>query len=182
MLEFVTGRVVSADAGSVVVDAGGLGLRLRVHDGARFRRLVGRRVTLPAWIDLHPRRVVLFGFPDAAERTRFAALVGIPGVGAVTALKLLPAWDALTRPRGGAVPDLPGVGPATRAKIARWLARDGRPAAATAEARDVASALAGLGLPAAEARDRAARVVARHPDAPLDELVRRAVSGSVRRR
>ena len=187
MVEFVKGRLVRAAGGVVVVEAGGLGLRLRVHDEKRFLRFVGRRVSLPAWLAFSPRRLELYGFADAGERDRFTALLGIPGVGAATALKLLPAWDALVAAKGAEVPDLPGIGPAKRARIARWLARReggkrGPAGHPSPEARDIAGALVGLGIAPVEARDRAARVLERHPQAPLEDLIRRAVSGSARRR
>ena len=171
----------------LVVEAGGLGLRLRVADEKPFLRLIGRRVSLPAWLEFSPRRLALYGFADTAERDRFTALLGIPGVGAATALKLLPSWDALTRAPGAEVPEISGIGPAKRARIARWLARreggtPGPTGAPSPLVREVASALVGLGIPVGEARERAARALERHPRAALEELVRRAVSGSVRRR
>ena len=180
MVEYLRGRIVRLGEGHVVLEAGGgLGLRLRVHDPGRFRRLMGRFVLLPAWLEFSPRRLELYGFIDSRERMRFAALLGIPGIGPATALKLLPAWDALAgRGQGGAVPDVAGVGPAKRDRIARWLARRGgvKPAGASRNAAEVVRALRALGMGAAEARLRAARALERSPGGSVEALVRIAAA------
>ncbi len=175
MIEYVTGTLVSADDDGVVLEAAGLGLRLRVHEPARFRAMIGTRVTLPVRLDIQARAVRLVGFRDAAERAKFDRLHAIPGVGAVTALRLLPAYDELTG-AAKSLPAIPGVGPAMRAKIARWLARTGgAPVAPASVETELRTALEALGLSPAEAKTRAARVVAKAGNADLEALVRMAV-------
>ncbi len=178
MVEYLRGRVSRVGEGHVVLETGGVGLRLRVHDAGRFRRLVGRDVLVPAWLEFSPRRLELYGFLDGAERERFVILLGIPGIGPATALKLLPAWDSLAGQKGGVVPDIPGVGPAKRNRMARWLARRGglKPVDAVREEAEVARALRVLGMGAAEARERAARAVAKSPGGSIEELVRIATA------
>jgi len=178
VVEYLRGRVTRLGDGHIVFDAGGLGLRLRVHDSGRFRRLTGRTVVLPAWLDFSPRRIELYGFLDEEERKRFATLAGIPGIGPATALKLIPAWDALAGRKGGAVPDIQGVGPAKRSRIAKWLARRGgmKPADAVRGEAEVVGALRALGMGAAEARLRAARAVARSPGGSIEALIRIATA------
>lgn len=178
MVEYLRGRVVGAGASWIVLEAGGVGMRVRVHAPARFARLKGREVLLPVWLEFSPRRLALYGFLDAAERGRFETLVAIPGIGPATALKLLPAWDALSAQRASHVPVVPGVGPAKTARIAKWLARRGgiRPEDAAKRDPEVIRALRVLGLSAVEARERARKASARAPGASVEELVRLATS------
>jgi len=174
MIEYLKGRLESVDADGLVLDAGGLGLRVRVHEPERFRAQRGTVIVLPVMLDIQARAVRLFGFKTIEERTRFGVLHAIPGVGAGTALKLLPAYGALTS-KDAHLPAIAGIGPAMRAKISRWLARHGGAAASLPIEAELRSALEGLGLSPAEARTRAARVAAKAAGADLAALVRMAV-------
>ncbi len=179
MIEFLRGRVVRADDDAVIVDCGGLGLRARVRDGKRFAGLVGRDAELPAWLAFRPRGADLFAFIDAAERNQFVELIAIPGVGATTALRLLPHHAALTS-ADATVPEIPGVGPAIRAKVARWVRRrmaapKGGTRPSAGDLRPLVAALRALGMPAAEAKARAESALAHRPGAPVEDLIRLAV-------
>ena len=174
MIESVRGRVTTVDADGLVFEAAGLGLRVKVHDPERFRRFAGKEMTLPVHLDIQARSVRLFGFLTPEERGQFERLIAIPGVGAGTALKLLPAYAALTGTHAH-LPAIPGIGPSMRTKIARWLARKGGAPAADPVEVELRSALEGLGLSPAEAKRRAAKVAARAEGASLEALVRMAV-------
>lgn len=180
MIEFLRGRVVRTEPDAVIIDCGGLGLRARVRDGERFRTLVGRDTELPAFLAFRPRGADLFAFVTAEERAKFVELIAIPGVGATTALRLLPHHAALTAGPDAAVPEIPGVGVAIRAKVASWVRRrsGSTPAArraAAAEVRPLIAALRALGMSAAEAKARAGDALARRPTATIDEWIRLAV-------
>lgn len=174
MIEYLKGRLESVDADGLVIDAAGLGLRVRVHDPERFRSQEGTVVILPVILDIQARAVRLFGFKSSEEREQFEVLHAIPGVGAGTALKLLPAYAALTA-KDAHLPAIAGIGPAMRAKISRWLVRHGGASASAPIEAELRSALEGLGLSPAEARTRAARVAAKAAGADLAALVRMAV-------
>jgi len=175
VIEHVRGRLLAVEDGAIVLEAGGLGLRLRVASAAPFAGRVGRTLLVPAWLEVHRRGAALFGFADAAERGRFAGLIALPGIGAATALRLLAVYDRLLADPDAPLPELRGVGPAKRARVARWLRREPpAPAAAPAPA-ELVQALRALGLSAAQARTRAAAAAARHPAAPLEQLVRAAL-------
>ncbi|MEK7766032.1 MAG: hypothetical protein AAB368_07315 [bacterium] len=175
MIEHVRGRLLAARDGAIVLDAGGLGLRLRVASAEPFAGRVGRVLTVPAWLEIHRRGAALFGFATARERERFAALVALPGIGAATALKLLPWLDRLTADPSRPLPELKGIGPAKLARLARLFRKEGAPRPGASGPRERGEALRALGLPAGEARARAARTAARHPEASIEELVRFAV-------
>jgi Holliday junction resolvasome RuvABC DNA-binding subunit len=174
VIEYVKGRLEVVDGDGLVVEAAGIGLRVRVHDPERFRNLLGTPVSVPVLLDIQARSVRLIGFKTVEERSQFETLLKIPGVGAGTALKLLPVYAALMAPNAQ-MPIVAGIGPAMRTKIARWLARHGgTPATASIEA-ELRAVLEGLGLSPAEAKARAARVAAKAAGADLEALVRLAV-------
>lgn len=180
MIEFLRGKLVRADADAVILDCGGLGLRARVRDGERFRKSVGHELELPAWLAFRPRGADLFAFADNAERDRFVELISIPGVGATTALRLLPHHATLTAGPDATVPEIPGVGAAIRAKVAKWVRRRSGPTpaakrAAATEVRPLIAALRALGMPAAEAKARADDALSRRPTGTIDEWIRLAV-------
>jgi len=180
MIDRVTGRLVAVDDDGVVVDVGGIGLRLRMADphGAGIR--AGARITLMISVEFSRNRIDLYAFRDAAERDRFRELTAIPGVGGVTALKLLPHVAAVRAGRFEELPAIPGIGPAKRARLARWLKRQagGRDAGGSPRERELREALEALGVEPGRARTLALKGVTARPGAAVEDLVRAAVAGS----
>ncbi|MBD3335807.1 MAG: Holliday junction branch migration protein RuvA, partial [Candidatus Eisenbacteria bacterium] len=96
MIERVRGRLLAAEESWVVIEVGGIALRLEV--GVRLaRRLatLGRarpeagELVLFTHLVLRPDQWQLFGFEEEESRRLFRILLGIPGVGPRMAIALL---------------------------------------------------------------------------------------------
>jgi Holliday junction resolvasome RuvABC DNA-binding subunit len=137
-------------------------------------------MTLMVSLEISRNRIDLYAFRDAGERDGFRELTAIPGVGGVTALKLLPHVAAVRAGRFEELPSIPGIGPAKRARLSRWLKRQGggREAGSSPRERDLREALEALGLEPGRARTLALKGVTARPGAAVEDLVRAAVAGS----
>ncbi len=171
MIASLTGRLAEVDADGLIVEVGGVGLR--VHASAAAARAARDR---PDAVQLHTHLVVredaltLYGFASQRERGLFVALLGVSGLGPAKALALLSGYPVDTLQRGIATGDLAllasvsGIGKRTAERIVVEL-RDKLGAAAleaveagaaTAPASDDAhlsarDALVALGFAVAEA-------------------------------
>jgi Holliday junction resolvasome RuvABC DNA-binding subunit len=174
MLEYLKGKVTSADETSVTIETNGMGFRVRVMYPERFSGMAGKKIVLWTALDVQPRRWTVYGFQSIGERLEFSELWRIPGIGPMTAMKLMPHLEGIRKQGAAGLPDLPGIGPAKRARLLKWLKVEEK-ASSRDSARETAAALVALGVPPAEARSLASRVAAKYPDASLEKMVRLAV-------
>jgi Holliday junction DNA helicase RuvA len=120
----VAGRLVEADADGLVVEVGGVGLR--VHASAAAVRAARDQ---PEAVRLHTHLVVredahlLYGFATAHERRAFRLLLKISGIGAKIALAVLSGLSvaelaqAITMQESGRLTKVPGIGKKTAERI-----------------------------------------------------------------
>lgn len=124
MIASLSGRLIEADADGLVVEVGGVGLR--VHASATAARAAQEQ---PAAVRLQTHLVVredaltLYGFATQRERGLFVALLGVSGLGPAKALALLSGYPVDTLQRGIATGDLAllasvsGIGKRTAERI-----------------------------------------------------------------
>ena len=176
MLEYLKGRLKQVGRGEVVLEVGGAEILIRIPTSSRYAKRLGQLVTVYTVLDIQVRRWTVYGFGSPKERKSFEELWKIPGIGAATALKLLPHRNALRDGRPAVLPELPGVGPAKRKRLLRWFRRGQGEEGANHEAvRELRAALKALGLHPKEAQAQAVRTLARNPGVSLEQLVRLAV-------
>ena len=107
MIASLTGRLAEADADGLIVEVGGVGLR--VHASAAAARAARDQ---PQAVQLHTHLVVredaltLYGFASRRERGLFVLLLGVSGLGPAKALALLSGYPVDTLQRGIATGDL----------------------------------------------------------------------------
>lgn len=94
MLEWIRGTLARRDHGFVVVDMGGIGVRVEMS-AASIDALPESpaEVTVPLSLiiqDTEPR-IRLFGFSSEAEKVLFSLLRGVQGIGAALALRVVSA-------------------------------------------------------------------------------------------
>jgi Holliday junction DNA helicase RuvA len=190
VIGFLRGRLESRDAGTVVIDVGGVGYEVAVSaPTAAQLGAPGGEVRLRTRLVVREDALLLYGFADAAEMDAFDLLTAISGIGPKLALAVLSALPPQRLRRAVAEEDLaaitavPGIGRKTAQRILLELrdklgGGDGPTPAPGAAAGDDAAAqavaaLVGLGFTHPEAARAVASVQA--PVADPAELVRQAL-------
>jgi len=205
MIAHLRGRVIDKDAESAVIDVNGVGYEVALSS-ATAQGLAALGAEARLWVHSHfvqDGGLALYGFADREERTLFATLLGVQGVGPKVALAILSGLPAaeLTRAIAGAdiarLTQIKGVGRKTAERLAVEL-RDklvpfpvapasgaaGRsnpsssPSGGAASAwperiRDVQGALASLGYRLGEVEPVLERL---DPERPVDELIKQALA------
>ena len=152
MIATVAGRLLEADADGLVVEVGGVGLRVHASAAAaRAAHETPAAVRLQTHLVVREDALTLYGFASQRERWLFVALLGVSGLGPSKALALLSGYPTDTLQRAIAAGDLAllasvsGIGKRTAERIVVEL-RDKLGAVAL-------EAAAGGGAPAAAADD-----------------------------
>lgn len=89
MIEFVRGEINQLAATHVVVDMGGLGVRLEATPGTIAELRTGDTRQIPASLVVREDAWTLYGFQDREEREIFETVQSVSGVGPRTALALV---------------------------------------------------------------------------------------------
>ena len=191
MIAFVEGEVVSIDADSAVVQAGGVGYRVFSGPGTLSSLREGEKARLYTHHLVREDQQALFGFDSPEELAFFELLMTVSGVGPRLALAIVGA-HAVTRLQLAIVTgdldlltSVSGVGRKTAQRIALEL-REKMHAAGVAVGpgdssdSDVVAALESLGYTANEARRAAGNVAG--TDAGLDARIKAALQELARSR
>lgn len=123
MIASIHGVVNGSNNDSLVVEVGGIGIRVFTPAQVRINQQIGDVVSLFTFLVVREDALNLFGFETEEERDFFVLLLGVNGVGAKTALALLSGLTVETIRRAvlSEQPDLmgriPGVGKKTAQKI-----------------------------------------------------------------
>lgn len=191
MYHHLCGRLTLRTPAEVVIEAGGVGYRLRVPLST-FERLPpeGSEAGLLTHLVVREDAHELFGFATAAERTLFRRLIKVSGVGPNVALTLLSGAgvgllvEAVRAGDGARLRGVRGVGPKIAERVVlemrgavEDLAAASGPAGRAGPSADATAALVALGYApkaAAEAVERAIGKLGR--GAAVEEIVRAALA------
>jgi Holliday junction DNA helicase RuvA len=172
----VRGRILHRGTDDVVVEVGGLGLRLLVTARTAAGVEQGQEATLVTELVVREDSLTLYGFADAEERTIFRTVQSVPGIGPRLALTMLATLTAdqiraaIAAEDERALTAVSGLGRKTAQRLIVDLKdKLGPPVSAgtgtvpaTASWRlQVSAALTGLGWSATEAQTAIAEVSAR---------------------
>ena len=177
------GTVAAVNPGAVVLEVGGLGLRLLVPASTAARLSpVGERTKLLTHLLVREDARTLYGFGTAAELDLFERLLTARGLGPAKALPLLSGSSvealraAIAGENTGALLRIPGIGRRLAAQIVLDLKDKLGPVTAEAGADgEVLAWLTAMGFPAAEAQAAVAKLP-RDPAPPMEERVRQALT------
>jgi Holliday junction DNA helicase RuvA len=167
----VSGRLLEADADGLVVEVGGVGLRIHASAAAaRAAQEAPAAVRLQTHLVVREDALTLYGFASQRERWLFVALLGVSGLGPSKSLALLSGYPTDTLQRAIAAGDLAllasvsGIGKRTaerivvelRDKLGAVALETAAPGSATTPAADdphlaARDALVALGFAVAEA-------------------------------
>lgn len=191
VFDSIHGRLARAEPARIAVEVGGFGYALSIplgtYEGLPPR---GSDVRLLVHLVIREDEWRLFGFLTEREREIFRALLGVTGVGPMTALALLSGLKPSELSAAVGAGDIrtltrvKGVGRKTAERIVvelRDVLGDGGAAAlpsgvlAAGPEADAVAALLALGLDAGEAARRVAKARAAQPDAEVAAIVRAAL-------
>ena len=165
MISTLRGEIAQIEETSLIVEVGGVGLRVFVPAPLRTRAKTGEVAFLFTHLVVREDALTLYGFESQSDRDLFNMLLGVDGVGPKVALSVLSAMtlDAVQRAifadEGELFSRVPGVGKKTAQKIVLYLKDKLKPAdglsqlAAMSDAdSEVLAALTALGYSVVEAQ------------------------------
>ena len=178
MIATIRGEISQVEDNAIVVEVGGVGVRVFVPAPLRGQVKAGEALFLFTHLVVREDALILYGFESQADRELFNILLGVDGVGPKVALSVLStlSLDAVQRAVFAEEPDIfsrvPGVGKKSAQKIALHLKDKLKPtdslakiAAMSDTDSEVIAALTALGYSVVEAQ---AALQALPKDAPDD--------------
>ncbi len=127
MIATLRGEITQIEENAIIVETGGVGLRVSIPKPLRERLKTGEAVFLYTHLVVREDAWHLYGFESQADRELFTTLLGVDGVGPRTALAVLSTLnlDTVQRAVFAEEPDLlsrvPGVGKKTAQKMVLYL-------------------------------------------------------------
>jgi holliday junction DNA helicase RuvA len=178
MIATLRGEIAQVEENALVVEVGGVGLRVFVPNPLRTRSKAGEALMLYTHLVVREDALTLYGFESQPERDLFNTLLGVDGIGPKAALSVLSTLtlDAIQRAifadEVEVLNRVPGIGKKTAQKMAIHLKDKLKPmdtlasvAAMTDRDSEVLAALTALGYSVVEAQ---AAIQALPKDAPED--------------
>ena len=165
MIATIRGEITQIEENAIIIETGGIGLRVFVPKPLRERLKNGEAIFLFTHLVVREDDWKLYGFETQADRELFNTLLGVDGVGPRTALAVLSTLnlDTVQRAVFSEEPDLlsrvPGVGKKTAQKMVLYLHDRLKPvsgleriASMTDSDSEVLAALTALGYSVVEAQ------------------------------
>lgn len=165
MIATLRGEIVQIEDNALVLEVGGVGLRVFVPALLRARMKVGEVLLLYTHLVVREDALTLYGFETQGERELFNMLLGVDGVGPKVSLSVLSTLtiDAVQRAvfteEADILSRVPGVGKKTAQKIILYLHDRLKPTDALAKVAalsdkdsEVLAALTALGYSVIEAQ------------------------------
>ncbi len=127
MIAMLQGEVIGGKEDFLIVNVGGVGLRVYVPVGLRAASRPGDQIRLYTHLVVREDALALYGFETEPEQEYFNLLLGVNGIGPRIALAILSTMtvDMVRRAVLGEQPELfarvPGVGKKTAQKILLYL-------------------------------------------------------------
>jgi len=187
MIATLRGEVSQIEENAIVVEVGGVGLRVFVPAPLRGRLKAGEATLLYTHLIVRQDALTLYGFESQPDRELFNMLLGVDGVGPKVALSVLSTLtlDAVQRAVFTEEPDIlgrvPGVGKKTSQKIVLYLHDKLKPTDALAKIAtlsdkdsEVLAALTSLGYSVIEAQTAIQSLPKDAPD-DVEERLRMAL-------
>ena len=183
MIATLRGEIVQLEDNALIVEVGGVGLRVFVPAPLRGRKKAGEGIVLYTYLVVREDALNLYGFEGQAERDLFALLLGVNGVGPRVSLSVLSTLTleavqrAVLSEQSEILARVPGVGKKTAQKIVlhlhdRLKPVDGLEKLAALSDRDgeVLAALTSLGYSVIEAQTAIQSLPAVGPESVEERL------------
>ncbi len=127
MIATLRGEIIQIEDNALVIEVGGVGLRVFVPAQVRGRMKTGEAILLYTHLVVRQDALILYGFDSQSDRELFNMLLGVDGVGPKVALSVLSTLTVDTVQRAVFTDEaeilsrVPGVGKKTAQKIALHL-------------------------------------------------------------
>ena len=127
MIATLRGEITQIEENALIIEVGGVGMRVLVPAPLRGQKKVGETVFVYTYLVVRETELTLYGFPSQSDRDLFNLLLGVDGVGPKVALSVLSTMNIETVQRAiyGDEPELlsrvPGIGKKSAQKIALYL-------------------------------------------------------------
>jgi holliday junction DNA helicase RuvA len=187
MIATLRGEVSQIEDNAIILEVGGVGLRVFVPATLRTRLKAGEAAFLYTHLVVREDALTLYGFESQADRELFTLLLGVDGVGPKVALSVLSTMtlDAVQRAvfadEAELLSRVPGVGKKTAQKMALHLKDKLKPTDALAKVAamsdkdsEVLAALTALGYSVVEAQAAIQSIAKDAPD-DVEERLRLAL-------
>ncbi|HEX5840170.1 MAG TPA: Holliday junction branch migration protein RuvA [Anaerolineales bacterium] len=187
MIATLRGEISQIEDNAIILEVGGVGLRVFVPAPLRTKMKAGESLMLYTHLVVREDALVLYGFESQADRELFNTLLGVDGVGPKAALSVLSTMtlDAVQRAvfadEADVLSRVPGIGKKTAQKMALHLKDKLKPADALARAAsmsdtdgEVLAALTALGYSVIEAQTAIQAIPKDTPD-DVEERLRVAL-------
>ena len=183
MIATLRGEIVQIEDTALIVEVGGVGLRVFVPAPLRGRMKAGETILLYTHLVVREDALTLYGFESQSDRDLFNALLGVDGVGPKVALSVLSTLTldtvqrAVFNEESEVLSRVPGVGKKTAQKIVLYLHDRLKPADALAKVAamsdtdsEVLAALTALGYSVIEAQTAIQSIPKEAPDDTEERL------------
>jgi Holliday junction DNA helicase RuvA len=187
MIATLRGEITQIEDNALILEVGGVGLRVFVPAPLRTRMKTGESLLLYTHLVVREDALTLYGFESQADRELFNLLLGVDGVGPKVALSVLSSMslDAVQRAvfaeEADVLSRVPGVGKKTAQKMALHLKDKLKPTDALARVAsmsdtdgEVLAALTALGYSVIEAQTAIQAIPKDTPD-DVEERLRVAL-------
>jgi Holliday junction DNA helicase RuvA len=200
MIASITGRLRRKATDYLVIDVAGVGYQVQVPLSTYYGIPDdGEEVSLHIHTHLREDSLSLFGFLTQEEKDMFLLLIGVSGIGpklALAILSSLPVADlssAIQAADDSKLCAIPGIGKKTAARMVLELkdkitlmmpvmaAPPSTAAVLSDDCEDVIAALVNLGYKKPQAEEAVRKVRGGRPGLTIEELIREALSGLMRR-
>ena len=127
MIATIRGDITQIEENALIIEVGGVGMRVIVPAPLRGRMKVGETIFVYTHLIVRETELTLYGFESQADRDLFNLLLGVDKVGPKVALSVLSTMniEAVQRAVFSDEPELlsrvPGVGKKSAQKIALYL-------------------------------------------------------------
>jgi len=189
MITTVRGQITQIEDKAIILEVGGVGLRVFVPLPLITHVKVGENFLLQTYLAVREDALNLYGFETIADRNLFTVLLSVDGVGPKAALSVLSTLDnetihaAVFNEQDEILNRVPGVGKKTALKIILYLKDRLKPssnldriAAFSDTDSEVLAALTALGYSVVEAQ-RAIQSVPKDTPDIVEERLRIALQG-----
>jgi len=189
MIGYLSGKIISAKPTKLLLDVNGVGYAIHISINT-FEKITDKSaVSLFIYTSVKEDSISLFGFFTESEKEMFELLIGVNGIGPKLALSVLSGIQigelrhAINSGDISRIISIPGIGRKTAERLVLELKTkvekitdDGETEISFSVKKETVAALTTLGYNAKLAEKCVRELLSAEPNAPIEELIKKALS------